>query len=151
MFLDGGVPQPQWSTTGPLAVATPGALAAYAAAIESHGTKTFRELILPAAKVAEEGFPIDRVYAGSLRATRHQIVRFPATRAVLLKPSGEPYAEGERLVQRDLAKTYRAIAEGGTDWFYGGPFAERVGQWNTTPPCSTRTVVNRAKRPLIRR
>jgi gamma-glutamyltranspeptidase/glutathione hydrolase len=129
MFLDGGVPQPHWSTTGPLAVATPGALAAYAAVIESHGTKELSELILPAADVAEQGFPIDRVYAGSLRAAKDEIVKFPATRAALLKPSGEPYEEGERLVQSDLAKTYRAIAEGGADWFYRGPLAEQVGRW----------------------
>jgi gamma-glutamyltranspeptidase/glutathione hydrolase len=129
MFVDGGVPQPEWSTTGPLAVATPGTLAAYAAAIESHGTKELGELIRPAAKVADEGFAIDRSYAQSLRATREHILKFPSTRAVLLKPSGQPYEEGERLVQRDLAKTYRAIAEGGADWFYRGPLAEHVGRW----------------------
>jgi gamma-glutamyltranspeptidase/glutathione hydrolase len=129
MFLENGVPQPQRSTTGPLAVATPGALAAYAAAIEAHGAKELSELILPAVRVAEEGFPIDRIYADSLRSAKDEIVKFPATRAALLKLSGEPYEEGERLVQSDLAKTYRAIAEGGTDWFYRGPFAEHVGTW----------------------
>jgi gamma-glutamyltranspeptidase/glutathione hydrolase len=31
--------------------------------------------------------------------------------------------------QPDLARTYQAIARHGTGWFYGGPFAERVGKW----------------------
>ena len=37
--------------------------------------------------------------------------------------------EGELLRQPDLARTYRAIAENGPEWFYGGPFAASVEKW----------------------
>jgi gamma-glutamyltranspeptidase/glutathione hydrolase len=47
----------------------------------------------------------------------------------LLRDDGAPVAEGERLVQRELANTYREISEHGIDWFYRGPFAQQVGAW----------------------
>ncbi|MEL6110359.1 MAG: gamma-glutamyltransferase, partial [Planctomycetota bacterium] len=57
------------------------------------------------------------------------IQKFPASRAMMLKPDGRPYLEGETIRLPDLAKTYRSIAREGTDWFYRGAFAERVGRW----------------------
>jgi gamma-glutamyltranspeptidase/glutathione hydrolase len=47
----------------------------------------------------------------------------------LLHADGSPLEEGERLVQRDLAGTYRQIAQHGIDWFYRGPLAKKVGEW----------------------
>jgi gamma-glutamyltranspeptidase/glutathione hydrolase len=48
---------------------------------------------------------------------------------VLLKNDGSPYVDGDVVKQPDLARTYRAIAHEGPDWFYRGPFAARVGTW----------------------
>jgi len=64
-----------------------------------------------------------------LKRAAKTLARFPGSRAVLLKANGSPYQTGDILRQPDLARTYRAIAEQGTDWFYRGPFARRVGQW----------------------
>ena len=126
MYLRNGKADPELSQLGPLASATPGALAAYALALNSAGKLPLKEHLLAAAQIAEDGFPIDRHYASALRGSLRELARFPASAAVFLKPDGEPYAEGEILRQRDLAKTYRAIAEHGTDWFYGErPFARR--------------------------
>ena len=47
----------------------------------------------------------------------------------LLKADGSPYARARLLKQPDLARTYRGIAEQGTDYFYRGPFAAAVGKW----------------------
>lgn len=129
MYLRNGKADPKLSQTGPLAVATPGAVAAYAKAVQEHGKLPLAELLLPAAKIAAEGFPLDRNYAAKLKATAATLAKFPGTRAILLKTDGSPYAEGETLVQADLAKTYRALAEQGPDWFYRGEFAQRVGRW----------------------
>jgi len=46
-----------------------------------------------------------------------------------LKADGSPRTVGQVLRQADLARTYRAIAEHGIDWFYRGPFARRVSAW----------------------
>jgi gamma-glutamyltranspeptidase/glutathione hydrolase len=129
MFVRDGEADSQLSQTGPLAVATPGALAAYQLALEVHGELSLANLLLPAAQIAEEGFPIDRVYARKLKAVEEDVARFAGSRAVLLNRDRAAWPRGHVLKQPDLAKTYRAIANEGVDWFYRGPFAEKVGQW----------------------
>src|SRR5436305_11327448 len=66
MYIRDGKPQPELSQTGPLAAATPGALAAYALALKDHGRLKLSELALPAAELAEKGFAIDKPNASAL-------------------------------------------------------------------------------------
>ena len=47
----------------------------------------------------------------------------PAARAIF-QPAGRPLAEGERLVQPDLARLLEALAQGGPRAFYTGAYAE---------------------------
>jgi gamma-glutamyltranspeptidase/glutathione hydrolase len=129
MFLRDGEAVPELSQTGPLAVAIPGALAAYDLAVSKYGKLPLKDLLLPAAKIAEEGFPIDRIYAGKLSASAKTLDKFAGSRAALLKSDGSAYEQGDVLKQPDLARSYRAMAEEGTDWFYGGPFADKVARW----------------------
>ncbi|MBI5818216.1 MAG: gamma-glutamyltransferase [Verrucomicrobia bacterium] len=129
MYVHDGKADTQLSQTGPLASATPGALAAHAAAIERHGRLRLKDHLLAAAEIAEKGFTIDDKSAGRFKNYAPVFARFDGSRAVFLKSDGQPYAEGETLKQPDLARTYRAIARQGTGWFYGGPFAQTVGDW----------------------
>lgn len=129
MYLRGGRPQPELSKVGPLACGVPGALAAYDKVVRGYGRLRLADLLLPAAEIAAAGFPIDPTYAGNLKRAAKDLGRFPGSRAVLLKADGSPYRTGEMLKQPDLARTYRAVAEQGTGWFYRGPFARRVEGW----------------------
>ena len=129
MYLRDGKPDPELSLTGPLASGVPGALAAYDRAVREYGRRELGDLLLPAAEIAERGFPIQRAYAGAIKHLAEKLARFEGSRAVLLKPDGSPYTEGEVLEQPDLARTYRAIADEGIDWFYRGPLARDVGGW----------------------
>ncbi len=129
LYVRDGKIDPDASQTGSLAVAVPGALLAYEYARKEYGRKPLKELLLPAAQIAETGFAIDRIYARNLRQSRAAITQFPATTEVLLRADGTPYLEGETLRQADLASTSRAIAEQGTDWFYRGPFSARCAAW----------------------
>jgi len=129
MYLRDGKPESDLSLTGPLASGVPGALAAYDHAVRRHGRLTLPDLLLPAADTAQYGFPLQPVYAGALKRTAKTLKRFEGSRAALLRTDGSPYETGDVLKQPDLARTYRAIAEEGTDWFYRGPLARRVGQW----------------------
>ena len=131
MYVRDGKVDPKLSTRGPLAVGVPGALSAYALAIEKCGQRELADLLLPAAEIAEQGFPIDRVYARKLASKADELAMFPGSKAVLLKQDGTPYREGEVLRQADLAKSYRRIAELGPAWFYQGELAETVGRWMT--------------------
>ncbi len=129
MFVHDGKADTQASHTGPLAVATPGAVAAYAAAVEQYGRLPLKGHWRAAAEIAEHGFTVDAGTAARLKSHAPVFARFEGSRAVFLKPDGQPWAEGETWKQPDLARTYRALAEHGTGWFYGGPFARTVGDW----------------------
>jgi gamma-glutamyltranspeptidase/glutathione hydrolase len=129
MYLRDGVADPAMSQSGALASGTPGELAACAEALRIAGRFPLAKLLLPAARIAEDGFPIDKHYAAALRGTRAELARFPATAAIFLKLDGSTYREGEILRQPDLARTYRAIAANGPEWFYGGPFGKSVEKW----------------------
>ena len=129
MYLRNGKADTQLSQTGALASGVPGALALYAQAVEKHGRRPLADLLLPAAKIAEEGFPIDFVYARKLKAAAENLRQFESSRQIFLKPDGASLEEGDVLKQADLAASYRAIAAQGTDWFYRGEYARKVAAW----------------------
>jgi gamma-glutamyltranspeptidase/glutathione hydrolase len=129
MFIRNGKADTQLSQLGALASGVPGALAAYDLALRKCGKLTLKTHLLNAAKIAEEGFRVDKGYAAMLRNNCDELSKFEGTRAALLKPDGKPYFEGDILKQPDLARTYRAIATNGPGWFYGGPFAAATADW----------------------
>ncbi len=129
MFVRDGKADTKLSQTGPLAVATPGALAVYATAIERHGRLRLKDHLLAAAEIAEHGYTLDGKGAGRINNLAPVFAQFDGSRTVFLKPDGQPWAEGETFKQPDLARTYRAIARHGTGWFYGGTFARTAGDW----------------------
>lgn len=129
MYLRGGKPEPELSQTGALAVGTPGALAAYSLALTRAGNLKLRDIVQPAAELAERGFPLDRNYARKLKGSVDKLSLFPGSKAALLKADGTAHGEGDTLRQPDLAKTLSSIAEHGPDWFYRGEFAAKIGQW----------------------
>lgn len=129
MYLIGGVLDNEASKTGALASGVPGALAAYDHALRKHGKLKLADLLRPAADLAEKGFPIDEVYARKLAATADKLKAFPESASTLLKADGSPLRKGDLLVQKNLASTYRAVADSGIDWFYRGTFAQKTAAW----------------------
>jgi gamma-glutamyltranspeptidase/glutathione hydrolase len=129
MYIKDGKPQPELSQTGPLAAATPGALAAYALALKEHGRLKLADLAVPAAELAERGFAVDRPNASALGRVAQTMKKVCGPHVALLKADGSAYGDGEMLKQPELARTYRGIAERGPDYFYRGPFAAAVSAW----------------------
>lgn len=129
MFVRDGEAVAALSQRGPLAAGVPGAVAAYARAVEQFGRLTFAAACEAGIRHAEEGFEIDEVYARKLRNTAAELAEFPAAKAIFLQPDGSPWPEGHRLVQQDLAATYRRLAGEGPDWFYRGEFAIRTAEF----------------------
>jgi len=128
MYVINGKLDDEASKTGPLASGVPGYLKACAAAQQKHGKLKLADVLLPAADIAANGFALDEVYARKLAATAAKLPQFPAAAAIFLK-DGKPLAQGDALVQTDLAATYRAVAKHGTEWFYQGEFAEKTAEW----------------------
>lgn len=129
MYIIDGKLDETLSKTGSLASGVPGALAVYASMVERFGKLPLKAAFQHGIRHAAEGFPIDEVYARKLEATKADLAKFPASRAIFLKENGEPFLKGEILVQKDLAESYKAIAENGPAWFYEGAYAKAVSEW----------------------
>ena len=82
-------------------------------------------------KAAADGFVVSPSYAAAVHGVEKHLHEFEGSRAVFFHADGKPIAAGDRLVQTDLANTYRQMAEHGTDWFYRGEFANKIGEWMT--------------------
>jgi gamma-glutamyltranspeptidase/glutathione hydrolase len=129
LYTKDGAAEPERSQVGALAVGIPGSVAALHHLHAQGGKLTWAAALLPAAQLAESGFPVDATMAERLLATREQLGRFPASAAVFLRKDGSPLVAGETLRQPDLAASYRSLAAQGPDWFYQGEFAERTADW----------------------
>ena len=129
MFLRDGKAVAELSQTGALASGVPGEVAAFHQAVTKFGKLSWKEHCLAAAKLAEAGFPVTRNYASRLTGVAKDIEKFPASRTIFLKPDTSPWKSGDTLRQPDLAKTFRSMAEQGSDWFYRGPFAKATADW----------------------
>ena len=123
-FVRGGKPDPELSQTGPLAAATPG-LPALLDRMSKHLGKTgWQSALHTAAEVAARGFPLDAPMVRNLTSNAKTLQKFPDTASILLKADGQPWVQGDVLVQADLAKTLEGLSAQGADWFYHGPFAK---------------------------
>ncbi len=129
MYIRDGVGDTQLSSTGALAIGVPGSLAVYDYMLKRGGTLTLKDLISPAADLAEQGFSLGRVSHARLKATASSLRQFPSSAEILLDKKGEPWPAGHLLVQKDLANTYRQLADQGIDYFYRGAFAKAIDQW----------------------
>jgi len=107
-------------------IGVPGAAAGLLRLHRELGSLPLATVMAPAIDYAENGY---RLLPGEARreaSGAEQSAEFPGTAAIYLKPDGTPRAPGEMLVQKDYAKTLRAIAAGGQDVFYRGEIAQKI-------------------------
>ncbi|HET9644308.1 MAG TPA: gamma-glutamyltransferase [Burkholderiaceae bacterium] len=113
------------STNGHLAVGVPGTVHGLEYALAKYGTMKRSALIAPAIRYAEQGFVLDQGDVDMLLTATEDFRKDPASAPIFLN-RGEPFAPGQKLVQRDLAKTLRLIGERGADGFYKGTVATAI-------------------------
>ncbi|WP_413740548.1 gamma-glutamyltransferase [Sodalis sp. RH14] len=115
------------SLTGPLASGTPGTVAGMSLALDRFGTLPLARVMQPAIRLAREGFSVDKALADDLASYgREALINHPNSKAVFFKADGQPYAEGERLSQPQLAHSLTLIAEQGPQAFYQGAIADEI-------------------------
>ncbi len=105
---------------------TPGTVAGMALALEKYGTMSLKEVLAPAIRLAEEGFPVTYDLANILRLYQRRLRLSPNTEAIFYKGKDGFYEAGEILKQPDLAWSLKQIAEHGPKAFYGGAIAEKI-------------------------
>lgn len=121
-----GVPAAVVRRSG-FAVGVPGTLRAVEYLLGRWGTKALAELLDPAIRLAEDGFPIGNHLAGEIgRALQGNILLQPETRQIFLRADGTPRALGETLKQPELANTLRLLARDGVATFYDGEIADAL-------------------------
>lgn len=132
---------------GPVPVTVPGAVAGWQALHDRFGALPLEDVLAPAIRYGEEGFPLTQTIAyywdRGMRnfARSHEsgmLTEFDNARATYLLDTGEAPREGEIFANPDLANTYRQIGQGGAEAFYRGDIArtihdyfERIGGWLT--------------------
>ncbi|RQO57007.1 gamma-glutamyltransferase [Variovorax sp. KBW07] len=107
------------STNGHLAVGVPGSVSGMEYAREKYGTMKRADLIAPSIQLADKGFALEQGDIDMLLTATADFKKDPVSGAIFLN-KGEPFAVGQKLVQKDLAKTLREISAKGPDGFYKG-------------------------------
>ncbi|HSJ23904.1 MAG TPA: gamma-glutamyltransferase [Longimicrobiales bacterium] len=106
--------------------AIPGLPAALLQALERWGSMSRAEVLAPAIRYAEQGFPLTADQANFIAGAEAAIREHPATARYFLKPDGSVYRAGEQFVQRDLGRTLRALADHGLAGMYSGWVADSI-------------------------
>ncbi len=122
---------PDESTRTHRAVGVPGTVRGLALAHAQYGRLSWARLVQPAEQLARHGFIVDHHLAASINRVlaskeTQSDQRFAELRRVFAPPDGHRWAEGQRLVQPDLAETLQRLADGGPGAFYGGLTAELI-------------------------
>lgn len=108
-----------------LSAGVPGSVMGLTMALEKYGSLPLKEVLAPAIKLAEKGFPISKSLADALSEYSDRFKRDPSSVAYFTR-NGTPFKAGEVLVQRDLARTLKKIARNGAKGFYEGPVADQI-------------------------
>lgn len=109
-----------------LASGVPGTVAGLSLALKTFGTISLKKALLPAIKLAQDGFKIDEQLYFALKAAQGRMKNFEYSYATFYKDNGEPYGIGETLVQKDLAWTLKQLYKYGETDFYSGAIAKKI-------------------------
>ena len=109
----------------PYTITVPGACSGWCAMVERHGRLRLSEVLAPAIRLAEEGFPVapNTAYFWGRGSERQRAI---ALNGHELTIEGRGPQEGEIFRNPGLARTFRKVAEGGKDAFYQGEIAEAI-------------------------
>lgn len=113
------------SLNGPMAAGIPGVPAGIEHLVKNYGRLSLKDVLQPAIDQANDGFIVSERYQ-KLMGFRRDVVRtYPEAAAIFLKNNEIP-EKGFVVVQKDLAKTLKAIANQGRSGFYDGPVARKM-------------------------
>ena len=113
------------STYGHLAVGVPGTVSGMEYALKKYGTMKRQAVIAPAIRYARDGFVLDQGDIDMFLTATEGFKKDPASAAIFLN-HGEPFQVGQKIVQKDLAQTLKAISDKGEDGFYKGPVGAAI-------------------------
>jgi gamma-glutamyltranspeptidase/glutathione hydrolase len=108
---------------GAKSVSTPGNANAWETLAKEYGKLPWPRLLAPAIKLADDGFVIS---AHTAKHIRSEFDAFPAHAKDFYGKNGKPLQAGDRLVQKDLARSLRLLATHGAKAIHGGELGEAI-------------------------
>ncbi|UNO39306.1 gamma-glutamyltransferase [Streptomyces sp. MST-110588] len=134
LFLENGRPIPfDEAVTSGLGVGTPGTPATWRTALDKWGSRSLRQVLAPAEKLARRGFTVDETFRKQTQANEARFRDFPDTAALFL-PGGKLPVVGSTLKNPDLARTYRELGDQGVGALYRGRLGRDVVRTVQKPP-----------------
>jgi len=115
------------SILGYRAAGVPGTLAGFDLALKKYGSGKLQwaDLVRPAHMLAQNGFEVPYSYVRSIEAYKKDLSKYEDSKKIFLN-NGKMFAEGDRLVQPELAQTLDRIERLGANEFYTGKTAELI-------------------------
>lgn len=129
-YLQGSV-----NTVGYQSICTPGTVKAFGHMLENWGTYSFAETAVPAIQAAEEGWIVEEFQANMWKRVgpypesimaRDTVNSSPEAQRIYLRPDGQPYDLGQRILNPDYGATLRHLGKHGPEDFYTGELAQRM-------------------------
>jgi gamma-glutamyltranspeptidase/glutathione hydrolase len=117
--------------SGILPVTVPGTVWGWQAALQRFGTLTLKQVLEPAARYAQNGFPISERIASDWKLPNALPLRGCCTQldpdsAKVWYVNGQPPAPGQIFRNPDLARTFRLLQAHGAAAFYTGEIARAI-------------------------
>ncbi len=109
----------------PYTVTVPGACAGWCDLIERHGTMDLAEILRPAIRLAEEGFPVAPITSHFWRRSAERQLK-SAKNGQEMTIAGRGPNPGEIFHNPGLGRTLARVAEGGKKAFYEGEIGEAI-------------------------
>ena len=106
-------------------VGIPGEVAGLLAAHERYGKLSRADVLAPAIRMAEEGFPVNQVLADMIAGSRGKLSRYPASMRLFYRDT-VPLRPGDMYRNPELAAALRRVAAEGRSGFYQGETAREL-------------------------
>ncbi len=113
------------STQGYKAIAVPGTVMGLNQALAKYGRLSRQQVMAPAIALAETGFVLEAPDVRILRQGKRKFQAQPNVGKIFLN-NGKSLQAGDRLVQKDLARTLRLLASRGEQVFYQGEIGQAL-------------------------
>lgn len=107
------------------AVTVPGAVEGWSKLLERFGRLKFPDVLAPAIRYAEEGFPVPELVARGWRASERFLSQNESSKTTFLVNGAAPKM-GEVFRNPGLAWSFKQIAAQGRDGYYKGEIAQRI-------------------------
>ena len=107
-------------------IGIPGLVAGILKLNESYGSLSLKKVMAPAIEFAEKGFKILPLESERQKSVKKYLLEFEGSKFHFLNSNGNSFKSGDLVIQMDLAKTFKKIANEGKKGFYEGEVARKI-------------------------